>query len=66
MSKRKPKVVPTEEQLIQTLLHLYRSNRVAVVETRNGEMKPYTIADYVDRMTAVLAGICRSAMETNK
>lgn len=54
MSKRKKKMVPTEEQLIQTLLHLYRSNRVAVVEVRNGELKPYTIVDYVDKMAEIL------------
>lgn len=54
MSKRKKKMVPTEEQIIQTLLHLYRNNRVAVVEMRNGELKPYTIADYVDRMAEKL------------
>lgn len=54
MSKRKPKVAPTEEQLIQTLLHLYRSNRVAVVEVRNGTLKPYTIVEYVDKMAEIL------------
>ena len=56
MSKRKPKVVPAEEQLIQTLLHLYRSNRVAVVEVRNGTLKPYTIVEYVDKMAE---NLCR-------
>jgi hypothetical protein len=54
MSNRKKKMVPTEEQLIQTLLHLYRSNRVAVVEVRNGALKPYTIVEYVDKMAEIL------------
>ena len=54
MSKLKKKMVPTEEQLIQTLLHLYPSNRVAVVEVRNGTLKPYTIVEYVDKMAEIL------------
>ena len=54
MSKRKKKMVPTEEQLIQTFLYLYRNNRVAVVEMRNGELKPYTIVEYVDKMAETL------------
>lgn len=63
MSKRKKKMVPTEEQLIQTLLHLYRSNSVAVVETRNGELRPYTIRDYVDKKASVLADVFRCCSE---
>ena len=55
MSKRKKKLTPTDELIVQALLHIYHSNRVAVVDMEDGDLKPYTIARYVEMVAEKLA-----------
>ena len=40
----------SNENIMHTMLGIYKENRVAVVDQENGELKPYTVQAYVNRM----------------
>ena len=42
----------SNENIMHTMLDIYKENRVAVVDVENGELKPYTVQAYVNRMMA--------------
>ena len=46
---RKTQQAPTEEQIAQVLIAMYRENRVAVVGYEDGRLATRTIVDYVNR-----------------
>lgn len=41
------------KNVMNTMLDLYNKNRVAVVDMKNGELKPFTIQAYVNGLMAV-------------
>lgn len=38
----------SNENIMHTMLGIYKQNRVAVVDQENGELKPYTVQGYVN------------------
>ena len=42
----------SNENIMHTMLGVYKENRVAVVDCENGELKPYTVQAYVNRIMA--------------
>ena len=51
MSKKHHNLVKLDEsKLIEILLRIYRENRVAVVDVFNGELKPYDMREYVEKL----------------
>ena len=40
----------SNENIMHTMLGIYKQNRVAIVDQVNGELKPYTVQAYVNRI----------------
>ena len=40
----------SNENIMHTMLGVYKQNRVAIVDQVNGELKPYTVQAYVNRI----------------
>lgn len=62
MSTKKP-FNEEESFVVEAMLLLYRANKVAIVDMENGELRPYTIRDYVDQKASVLADVFRGFSE---
>lgn len=45
-------IEPTEKAVMKALLSMYRQNRLAVVDTFDGELTPFTIKEYTDTLAA--------------
>ena len=62
MSTKKP-FSEEESFVVEAMLLLYRANKVAIVDMENGELRPYTIRDYVNQKASVLADVFRGCSE---
>lgn len=40
----------SQENIMRTMLDIYNENRIAIVDCENGELKPYTVRSYVNRI----------------